>query len=216
MIRPLSPHCRLKYGQMPPQGRPPLRCKRQRLADGQVRRQRLEIAGLHGRAAIVVQDGVAVRHADPRVQRLDVLQHRRVDLACVLEVGSPFDRGKIPVDHQHATNFQARLRIGPEQRVLVARSSEPSFADDPTSAKSASRRKACRRRRTRAAADRAEVVFTQAIMSRIGCVAFNVAFIQAGHSRGSSGLTCGTARAAPPAKITPATAAAASTSQVGA
>ena len=57
---------------------------------------------------------------DPRIQRLDLLENRRVFLPFVLKVHGPLDGREIAVGHCHASHSQSRLGVGIGQGVLGA------------------------------------------------------------------------------------------------
>ena len=72
-------------------------------------------------AFVAVERELALRAAlEPRVQRLEVLQDRGVNLAGVLEEDGPLCYREVSVFNRDAPDFQARAGIGPGERVLGA------------------------------------------------------------------------------------------------
>ncbi len=72
-------------------------------------------------AGVMPQDAIPLRAAaEGGVNGPDILDHRRVGGAGVLEIHRPLHRGIVEVLHADAPHAQAALGIGPGQRVLLA------------------------------------------------------------------------------------------------
>src|SRR5208282_768321 len=71
-------------------------------------------------ASMVPQDAVSLgAAAEGGVNRLDILNDRRISRAGVLEIHRPLDRRIVVVLHADAARAQAALGVGPGQGVLV-------------------------------------------------------------------------------------------------
>ena len=66
------------------------------------------------------QEILAGAALEARVQGLNLVQDRRYLVALVLEIGGPFDCGKIAVRDRLAAHFELRPRIGISDRELRA------------------------------------------------------------------------------------------------
>src|ERR1019366_10040416 len=91
-----------------------LAASRQWIGMGLVAVRRAVVAG------VMAQDAIAPGAAAERgVNRLDVLDYRRLGSAGVLEIHRPLDRGIVPVLHADTADAQAALRVAPVQCVLL-------------------------------------------------------------------------------------------------